>query len=183
MENVCITGGAQGADTLFALCAQDAKHRVWNYSFPNHGIHSKVGTKIDVVTGAEAKWDQYLNLTNEIVQRHITGMSVYSRNLLRRNMAIATDAMTALYAVTYLEDGMVKGGTAWATYRAFQLDCQVYLYDTGTDKWFQFGNFGHEFVPVIGLPPRPTGYYGAVGSRQLTPAGENAIINLYKMEK
>lgn len=185
MENICITGGAQGADTLFALYASKAGHRVFNYSFPNHGVHSKIGIKVDVVSGVEAKWDNYLDLTNEVVNRQISGMSLYSRNLLRRNMAIANDTVTCLYAVTYLDpekDMMVKGGTAWAVYRAGALDIPVFLFDTGTEKWYEFGHFGYDFVLMDRLPPKPHGTYGAVGSRQLTPAGENAIISLYNME-
>lgn len=185
MENICITGGAQGADTLFALHAASVGHRVFNYSFPNHGVHSKVGIKIDVVSGVEAKWDNYLDITNEIVDREIAGMSVYSRNLLRRNMAIAHDTSTCLYAVTYLDpekDMKVKGGTAWAVYRAFHLDIPVFLFDTGTEKWYEFAHFGHEFWPLNRNPPKPVGTYGAVGSRELTTAGINAIKSLYETE-
>lgn len=180
MESICITGGAQGADSLFASCAHNAGHRVFNYSFPNHGVHSKIGIKVDVVSGVEVKWDNQLNLTNAILKRPISGMSPYSRNLLRRNMAIANDTATRLYAVTYLEDGMVKGGTAWAVYRAFLLDIPVFLFDTGTEDWYEFAHFGHEFWPLNGKPPKPEGTYGAVGSRQLTPAGEDAIEGLYR---
>ena len=37
------TGGALGADSLFARCAHDAGHIVTNFSFNGHGHRSLIG--------------------------------------------------------------------------------------------------------------------------------------------
>ncbi len=184
MENVCIIGGAQGADSMFALCASEAGHHVKHYVFYKHGSKCEIGEHIDVVTGRYKELSQHLKIANEWLDRNLYSLSDYSRNLLFRNMAIALDTETAMYAIANLVDDKVAGGTAWAVTRANQMMTPVYIYNQLTGNWhsndFEIG--GLQFPVLDGFPPKPTGIYGAVGSRELTESGINAIKSLYNGE-
>jgi hypothetical protein len=186
-ENICISGGAQGADSMFALCADRVGHKVKHFGFPKHGYRSKIGEHIDVVSGNYKKWDEHLKTANTWLERDLRNLSDYSRNLLRRNMAITFEAETALYAVTNLVDDKVTGGTAWAVTRANQMMMPVYLFNQLDSKWYhnEMNYIGLQFpiMPEGMLPPMPEGIYGAVGSRELTENGINAIFDLYKLDR
>lgn len=181
-ENICVSGGAQGADSLFAACALLREHKVRHLSFPKHGVHSKIGEKVDVVTGNEQFWDLQLKLVNEgFLNRPIDGMAEYSRNLLRRNMAIAHE-VESLYAVTYLSENLeVGGGTAWGVYMAHMRNIPVYLYDQVTKRWYWncHQSVMDVLIPADGDIPKPEDAYGAIGSRKLTDDGIEAIKSLY----
>lgn len=72
----------------------------------------------------------------------------------------------------------VAGGTGWAVEMGIQMEKPVFVFDMKKDKWFYWEN---EF---IALPedrcPTLTQEYAGIGTRNPTPAGKKAIVNVYK---
>lgn len=179
--NHLITGGARGADELFAISAEKEGHDITHYSFKGH----KVKGPGDIITMTEDQYekaDSLIAMCNKMLQRNISGMSEHSLNLLRRNMIkVHENPVTSLYAVSYLtEELTVPGGTAWAT-TIFDLleKGDMYLFNQADEKWYKHSIiWGFQVMET--LPPKPSGMYLGIGSRELINSGRSAIINLYK---
>ncbi|AGS81032.1 hypothetical protein [Caulobacter phage Cr30] len=177
--NLCKSGGAIGADTLFGKYARLSGHGVIHYHFdyskknlPDHSI-------LSISQLLEA--DQYLRRANLKLQRKFPTRSQYNDNLLRRNYFQVNDTKS-VYAVTYIDwkSSNIEGGTAWAVqmFEDFQDDIEpsLYVFDMHTEKWYT--RYMNSWI-VCNDVPKPQGIYTGIGSRKVTPAGEEAIRKLY----
>lgn len=174
--NLCKSGGASGADTLFGYCAELAGHGVIHYHFdntkknlPNHVILSNEQLSIA---------DPYLHMANVSLGRKVPKFTDYSGKLIRRNYYQILESKS-LYAVTRIgQDGKVEGGTAWAT-QMFEdkYPYPMFIYDMYTDKWYT-REWNH-WIPMEQIVPKPSGIYTGIGSRKLTQSGIKAVKDLY----
>ena len=186
MTNICFSGGAAGADSLFGEEAKKAGHEVYHYHFNKN----KQGLPHFYVLGEDKLKlaDPYLKWANKTLKRGSFPYSnEFTNNMLRRNFYQVNRA-DSVYAITRLENGNVKGGTGWATQMACDRNTytpiNIYVFDMNTNHWYEWKKDKYVKWPkrVIGInsiPPSPTGKYAGIGSRELTEAGEKALRSLY----
>jgi hypothetical protein len=179
-KNICFSGGADGADTLFGKLAENNNHRVCHYGFAGHRTscpYHWILTESQLVTA-----DPHILKANKTLKRgSFAGYTPYTKNLLRRNWFQVSNS-ERVYAVANISKDRrtVGGGTGWAIEMAIQKNIRlIYVFDQPTKKWFQWGVvFGH--FGLIAPPPTPHGLYAGIGTSTLTDAGKNAIIKLYQ---
>ncbi|KIL89250.1 hypothetical protein FAVG1_07644 [Fusarium avenaceum] len=176
-ENICLSGGAEGADVAWGNCAALAGHEVIHWSFPGHSSPAPENQLIRLD-------DEQLKASDEALQDAATalGLSPPQRpvvaRLLRRNYYQVAWSQ-ACYAVTFMEDGrQALGGTVWATTMFRQLhpgNHELYIFDQSRDIWLKWNG---ESWDLIDMPPRPKGVWAGIGARNLTQSGYEAIQKL-----
>lgn len=176
--NICLSGGAEGADLQFGMTAGETGHQVVHFIFDGH--HSRAPkNELVVLTADHLKVaDEYLVLANKTLKRKWPTRNNFANNLLRRNYYQVAWA-GSVYAVSTIEDEMVAGGTAWAVQMYLDrtdIDHRAYVYDQNLEHWFQWtdGYWG----PIEGDPPRPEGIWAGIGTRKLNISGKEAIRKL-----
>lgn len=175
-ENVCLSGGADGADLQFGMTAGMLGQSVIHWSFARHKSQAPAQEIVILTPEQLVQADPYLVRANKTLKRRIP-RNQHVKNLLSRNWYQVQHA-ERVYAVAPIEDGMVQGGTAWATQmfidRYNGAPCECYVFDQITEKWFVWKGDWVE----IETPPQPFGIWAGIGSRKLTTAGKNAIRKL-----
>ena len=185
--NICLSGGAKGADTEWGICANLAGHDVVHWIFDGYGKKSNLSNMCILDREKLEMADQYLKIANKSLKRSWPTKFQYTNDLLRRNY-YQINWSTSVYAISsFTNDSSllkISGGTAWACqmyvdkwlYGNGELStCQLYLFDQNTDNWY---NWSGEWKPIL-LPPPPTGVYAGIGTRDLSSAGKCAIKNVY----
>lgn len=184
--NILLSGGANGADTLFSEKASVAGHTVVNWIFS--GYKSKMTANLYKLTVDHLEQaDLPLARANKSLLRSFPTKSEQTNNLLRRNF-YQVRWSESVYAVSKFnqDNSMLKidGGTAWACQmyadrflfdrEPFEL-CKMYFFDQITEQWFQWNKIWSK----IDEPPTPSGIYAGIGTRKLNSAGKRAIESLY----
>jgi hypothetical protein len=197
--NVVIhSGGADGADSLFAQIGDELGIPTKAYSFRGHTIEegsppNKAGFKgvrpaleerviiSDEELAAMAKdmsaaganihyaYDRYLP-----EGKKVTTDKLILRNAFQVNNA---DAVIAVGRFASKPNGNfranVDGGTGWAVELGIIQKKPVYFYDVKTKKWGIFNYEINNWTPIEGLPPKFNNFAG-IGSRNI-PGGEQAV--------
>jgi len=172
--NICLSGGADGADLMWGMCSGTAGHSVLHFSFAGH--RSAVPPSEIVVLSDELlrEADPYLIKANKTMHRRFPSQSPHVNNLLRRNWYQVRDAESC-YAVSTIKDGIVQGGTSWAISlfqdRFDRGPCPAYVYCQEQGYWFEWTG---EWTRIY-EPPTPAGVWAGIGSRALNPGGKLAI--------
>lgn len=179
---VCLSGGADGADLQFGMCAGLVGHTVIHWGFDGHRSSAPRSEIVWLTRSQLVDADGRLIRAADGIRRRFPPRSDYVANLLRRNW-YQVESAQSIYAVANLVRGYVSGGTAWAVQMFLdRFDDQgtlpAYLYDQITDAWYQRVNGA--WAPVV--PPFPDGVYAGVGSRDITANGKTAIRRLYGVE-
>lgn len=178
MLDICYSGGATGADTLFGECAEQAGHQIVHYSFKGHRKIPKHGVILSQEQLNEA--DPYLKEVNKWLKRSFPCRFESTTNLLRRNYWQIKDT-EKVYAISEIDEhSLVKGGTAWAVHMAIlrKVPC-VWVFDQAKNCWFMWRIGGCEWHLYTGIPNMPCGKYTGIGTRDLKPNGIKAIKELY----
>lgn len=175
--SLLISGGAAGADTVFATLAQRAGHRVLIYTTRN------------CPSLEMAK--PYVIRANQTLNRRYPNEKPHLNALLERNYFQIADT-SAVYAVGLLsKNGKIQGGTTWACQMFYDLigtTRPLYFFDMNTNVWYLLIgnpnldglNFGNRWTAT--QPPRPGDVYSrytGIGSRKLKDNGQQAIFDLY----
>ncbi len=166
--DVCVSGGAKGSDCEWVRIATDRGQEAIHFTFNNHSYKGhrpeyRVDVPLDYLELAIPK----LKVANQTLRRKIPAPG-YVRNLLCRNWYQVQHSMS-VYAIANITYGQVEGGTAWATQMFIDRnlrDGHVYVLDKKTLKWFEFK---HQEWCEIDKPPRPSGVWAGIGSREITP--------------
>ena len=147
--NTLYSGGAQGADTIFAMCAVDRGDEVYHFSFSGHKC-SKVGGIVLLDEGDLEKYTEELILAAKVLRKSYARKKPehprfkYIRNLLSRNayqifgLEGIGGPSTAVYAIGSLGINklIVEGGTGWAIALAcHQTEIPVYVFDQKSNRW------------------------------------------------
>lgn len=179
-ENICLSGGAKGADLCWGEYAKKAGHSVIHFSFAGHSTAAK---KTDVVILTEDELlaaDEACKAASKRIKRWFPPHKLFIRNLLRRNWYQVKDA-ERVYAVASIIEGIVSGGTSWAV--AMFIDrfngkaCECYVYDQITFSWFVWDG---KWKWIINPPEPPFGIWAGIGSRELSGDGDMAMYKLLK---
>lgn len=180
-EDICLSGGAEGADLQFGMVAGSCGHRVFHFIFDGHRSKAPEAEKVVLKAEQLSIADPYLVKANKTLRRKWPVSNPFTANLLRRNYYQVCEA-SAVYAVSELDDdGLVKGGTSWACQMFIDRfppgdDLPIYVFDQSLSQWFSWQVGAWE---AIDQPPRPSGVWAGIGSRKLNDAGKNAIRNLF----
>jgi hypothetical protein len=182
-ENLGLSGGAPGADLAWGRAAEAAGHWVLHWSFDGHRTQAPADRVARLTADHLAAANPLLKRANKALGRRWPVRDADTANLLRRNY-YQVRWSDSVYAVSHFENGQVAGGTAWAVqmyldrwiHDGANLDrCRCFVFDQKEGCWYRWYT-GWERIEI---PPRPEGIYAAVGSRDLLPAGSDAIVNIY----
>lgn len=182
--NVCLSGGAEGADQQWGMCAGMAGHKVIHFIFAEHRSKVPESEKVVLTSSQLLEADSALEKANKTLKRRWPVRNPFVASLLRRNFFQVRWA-SSLYAVATLEKGMVSGGTAWAVQmfldRFGGQSCPAYVYDQATASWYVWEG---SWV-AIDAPPVPEGIWAGIGSRDLKQNGKDSIRSLlgYHVQK
>ena len=100
-KTLCVTGGATGADSEFANAAINNGTKVLIWTFKGHYMSDTTPTGVSMKYIFKKKnkdADNAIKIAAEILQRNTGKLTWYTRQLLRRNYAVAYD-VNAMYAV------------------------------------------------------------------------------------
>jgi hypothetical protein len=183
-KNICLSGGALGADLQWGMMAGRIGHSVIHWSFSGHKSLAPDQELVILKQDQLDKADAALIQASKSLKRPAPDKrSLHVANLLRRNYYQVQWA-ESLYAVTELKNGKPSGGTAWAVQMYIDRflhgsepleGARLYLYDQLTDAWFQWTGSWNQMEAD---PPMPSGVWAGVGTRQLTEKGKWAIRNV-----
>jgi hypothetical protein len=177
-----ISGGAKGADTIF-----EKKAKKNGFKF------SKIGPDAKFSLQEIQQNQRKLKKVNQLyLHRHYPTNSLFINKLLERNVKLALDA-DILYAIGYIQEQLITGGTAWACYvfiHRFRKKeyIPMYFFDQKADKWYVPKFNRNEIVwDIIETPPllelEKNIIYTGIGSRDISKSGKEAISSLFNNNK
>jgi hypothetical protein len=185
--NILLSGGAEGADTIFGKAASAAKHQVVHWTFQGHKSKLRKGL-YQLGSNHLETADTCLIRANKSLLRTFPSKSEHVNNLLRRNF-YQVRWSESVYAVSRFtnDSSMLKidGGTAWACQMyvdRFLYDqepmklCNLFMYDMDTKGWYRWERIWYKMDQS---PPTPSGIYAGIGKRELSEEGQDAIYSLY----
>lgn len=181
--DLCLSGGAEGADVQWGMNAGRLGHTVIHWSFHGHKSFAPEQETVRLDTDQLAVADPFLERANRTLKRVWPARSDYVCNLLRRNHYQVAWA-ESLYAVGVFKNGMVQGGTSWATQMYMDRvtnnelpveSCKLFFYDQALGCWMQWQG---SWLTLEDAPPVPSGIWAGVGSRELLDNGKWAIREL-----
>ena len=193
-SNVCLSGGAEGADAVFGEIATAAGHEVVHFAF--HGMHSATTAtgqqSFHVLSPEELQAaDPFVLRASTMIKRHPPRKG-YVKKLIRRNYYQVQTA-ERVYAVTRWNlvpesktketmEGQLGGGTGWAVAMAIQLGvASIYLYALERELWYVYNHQDSKWQRMgQDTPPAPSGRYAGIGSRDLGERGVAVIQELFE---
>ena len=194
------SGGAKGADTEFAKWADSVGIPTINYTFGGHAKSIRAtGFQRVLSTKELEEADSKIKQANKNIGKSMPKKD-YVQNLQRRNWYQVKYA-DAIYAVgefenphvrTNKETGeklfikgqtQVKGGTGLTVQMGIDSGKPVYFFNQAEKvwyKWNQGANKGLGMFTHIKAPPKPPVRFAGVGTRNINPAGKQAIKSLFQ---
>lgn len=175
MSNLCLSGGAIGADTRWGQAALLAGHEVIHFSFDGHKSTDKKNTFILSEDELEVS-DRFLRIAAKTLNRNFPPKDEFVKKLLQRNFYQIRDSKT-LYAVASIKNGLVEGGTGWAVQMFLDRaigDC--FVYDQKEKIWYQW-----KAGWVQNIPYKPKGIWTGIGTRYINKFGISAINELLEV--
>lgn len=183
--DVCLSGGADGADLQWGLQAGKAGHGVIHWSFSGHRSQAPEQELVRLTQEQLELADTAVARANISLKRRWPSSSIFTNNLLRRNWYQVKDTQS-LYAVAEFSwDKGVSGGTAWAVQMyldRFLIDgepmeqCKVYVLDKNSLHWHTWD--GTKWTNMLSRPPKPSGLWTGIGSRELSALARVEIRKL-----
>lgn len=161
------SGGAIGAD--YEWGCQGAKYGVVTRHYW-HGKRTPHGN-VRITEEEYEEGRQHVLHANRVLHRRPEKYM----DLLARDWCQVKYA-EAVFAIAYLDRGVVKGGTGWAVQMAIDEGKPVWLYDQEWEQWLTYKNgewVGCD-VPVL------TKNFAGVGSRNINERGIKAIGEVFK---
>jgi hypothetical protein len=179
LKDACLSGGADGADLAWGLSAENLGHAVIHWSFVGHPSRAPENLIVRLSEEELKLGDDALRQAAIPIGRKLPLGRPINPLLQRDYYQVAWSE--ACYAVTFMENNAVSpGGTAWATTMFTQLHPEsrrLYVFDQTRGAWFQYNG---DTFDQIDSPPRPSGIWAGVGSRNLLPNGREAIRRLMR---
>jgi hypothetical protein len=178
-SDICMSGGAAGADLQWGTTARKAGHRVIHFSFVGHETDAPENEVVRLTDEELCEADPYLLRANESLKRHLLFTEPQVINLLRRDF-YQVRWSHSLYGIVNFDHTGIEGGTAWAVQMFLDLGrVQLFVFDQARESWLTFAQ--KNWVAVE--PPLPKGIWAGVGTRNLLPCGRDAIYRLMKYQQ
>lgn len=182
--NLCLSGGAEGADLQWGMCAGLLGHQVIHWSFEGHNTRAPIGEVVRLNDDQLAESADLIKLASVPLKKHPPKQPFVKRLIQRNYFQIAWS--DSVYAIAPIKDGVVQGGTAWAVYMFLSrtdIDAPpVYVYDQTRTSWYLFDHETKDWE-AIESPPQPRGIWAGIGTRDLDQNGKNAIRTLMDFVK
>jgi len=175
-DNICLSGGAQGADVFWGQEAFNKGHQVIHWSFDGHKFHSPINQTVKLDLDLLKEADIHLEKANKTLKRFLPYHKLWIINLLRRNW-FQVKYTKRVYGVGEIKNNKIQGGTAWAFEMAKNINVkELYFFDQITKQWFIWDNI---WVVYNKLPITPYGIWTGIGTRKLSSDGEKAIKSVF----
>jgi hypothetical protein len=175
--NICLSGGAEGADHVWGCCAGSAGHTVIHFHFKGHKSSAPQIELVELTTQQLQAADEHVNHANITLKRRFPTSKGFTNNLLRRSW-YQVENSERCYAVAIIKNGMVQGGTAWATQMFIDkysgAACECYVFCQDANKWFKWEGFWQEILS----PPVPHGVWTGIGLSDIKTNGKETIRKL-----
>ena len=170
MKFINHSGGAIGSDTKWDEIGRE-------YGFNNHIHYWYKKLNYKSLPEHEITEEQYLEGVEMIHQANKTlkrsNIDKYMHLLARNWMQVKNSEN--IYAIGYIKNNVVDGGTGWAVQMAIDNNKQVYVFDQNKNNWYYWnGKFEICNTPVL------TEKYAGIGTRNIKVNGIDAIRNVYK---
>lgn len=181
-QDICLSGGARGADLAWGETALAHGHDLIHFSFAGHRSTAPHNTLFVLSAEELREADPFLERANRTLGRRWPSRNPHVAGLLRRNYYQVREA-DAVYAVSTFEKRHVAGGTSWAVQMFLdrfpgQPDIPCYVYDQVIGTWTAWEDGG--FVEVDRVP-RPQGCWAGIGTRELNDRGSEAIEKVWDL--
>lgn len=178
--NILVTGGCGGSDKEWAKAVDKlTKYRIVN--FTHKPYRYLIGENIILNTHQLMEMDVILMECNKILKRTYPSYDEYVNNLLRRTARNAVEVDT-IYAIgTIGRNGYVEGGTGWGVMTGILYKKTIYVFDQNLNIWLYFDHNQYKWVQIV-KPPKPTGKFAGIGTRELKTNGIDEIWNLFLLE-
>jgi hypothetical protein len=175
-----------GCDLMWGEAAEEAGHQVCHMSFEGHRTAAPAHQVAILKPGVLSFGDEPCRVVALKLNRRWPVASSYVANLLRRNFQIVgLPSVKRCYAIGPLEaNGTVGGGTGWGVEMFLARSSPgaavpLWLFDTKNATWLQASLPGSERVWCPAEPPKPEGWYAAIGTRTYNPMFQTVIRELY----
>lgn len=161
------SGAADGADTVWGTKARELGIKVKDYTIKDwDNLPSEWKEKLDKI---------YKEVVSRLGRRELP-MDTPKGKLVRRDMMQAEKA-DAIFAVSSIgSNGLVDGGTGYATTRGIIRGIPVYVFDQIEGVWKVWD--GDKFVKTT--QPTLTNNAAVIGTRKINEAGVKAIEDILK---
>ncbi len=173
-ECTLYSGGHKGAESLFGEMAEKWGVKEVNFAYPGQ---TPARNKNVIVLSEEElqRGDISMELASRMMNR-----SYYQADKIRKVLQtifhMVNNGHQVFVVGTILADQTVKGGTGWAVELARLFNRPVHVFDQPTGKWYTWrAGAWQEDDPRIEHPT----FVGS-GTRNLEPAGRNAIEKLFR---
>lgn len=168
-----ISGGHKGAEAEFGRAAKRHGLAQTTLSFEGHAMEWPVSVR--VLSAAElAEGD----ISMQIVSKHM-GRTYHEADLIRRvfqSLYHMVNDSYQLFAIGWIQpDNTVKGGTGWGVELAKLFNRPTWVFDQERGGWFAWKD-GHWVADEPKIEGRA---FAGTGTRNLTPAGQTAIEDLF----
>lgn len=158
------SGGAEGSDTMWKNLAQSKGIKVQDITIEDYDqLNADQKSEIE---------KQYREVIKLLRRSNITSVSKAGK-LVRRDIMQANNADTIIAIGTIGKNGLVEGGTGYATTRGIVRGIPVYVFDQSDNMWKQYDYGSEQFVPSN--QPILTKNSTVIGTRQLKQNGIDAI--------
>jgi hypothetical protein len=167
------SGGAKGADTLWTNLVTKLGAEVIVYR-PEHvdALRSTDFIELEL---------NYIEVVDKLGRAYME-IGTYAGKLVRRDMLQVKDASQTLAIASINEsNGLVNGGTGYATTRSIILKLPTYCFDQYKNNWFHWDYTLNKFIECTADNyPKLITDSCLVGSRELNENGINAVKNIIK---
>lgn len=181
-SNICLSGGAEGADLQWGMCAGLAGHKVIHWSFEGHRTNAPAVEVVQLSKEQLAKADPAMKVAAKHLKKGVP-YRPWVKPLIQRNWYQVAWSQS-VFAVCDMIDYKPQGGTAWAIQMFLDRpdlvgkDKPVYVFAQNHGHWMGWSPAFENFMTLAGPPNAPTGIWAGIGSRELTPSGKQAIRDL-----
>ena len=172
-----ISGGAEGAEATFGVCAEEHGLDEMTFSFAGHELARKRG--LVVLPEAELlRGDVSRSWLSDRMGRSYPDRPEFQKVLQTIWHQVAeSDEVFAVGAI--LDDGTVKGGTGWAVELARMWERPVFVFDQVQSRWF--GWDGEAWARLDQAPQVSSQRFCGTGTRHLGEDGKRAIRELFQV--
>ena len=163
------SGGAVGSDSAWGKIGEKYGIKSNHYY---HGTKTPYGNVEITDEELEEGW-KHVQEANKVLNRKPNNY----KSLLSRNWLQVKNSSEIFAIIEGFDDNKnVRGGTGWAVQMALDANKPVHVFNQKEGKWYVNSNEGWK---ETGIPKLTTDFAG-IGTRDLTPTGQQAIRDVYE---
>jgi len=174
---ILFSGGAPGAESSFAACAERYGIEEVNFTFEGHQIERTRGVRMlnheELMAG-----DVSLAYISRLMHRRFSEAPTL-RKVLQTLWYQVNHGQEIFVIGTILEDGTVRGGTGWGAEFAKLCNKPLFTFDQDRDAWFHWNESA--WTPAVGAaaPVIRHHHFTGTGTRNLRANSQRAIEELF----